>query len=240
MIKWPIQRFHSLRKGIPLFLVICLALAVSRCGTAEEKPLFVQSSLPYSEDALEPYISAKTMNLHYGKHYAGYVTTANRLFKGSAFRDKTLVEVIHLTADKKEYLDLFNNAAQAWNHAFFWQCMKPDGGGLPKGKLAKKIQDSFGSFDTFKKDFLAASKSQFGSGWVWLVLDRDTLKVVTTSNADTPLAHELKPVFTVDVWEHAYYLDYQNRRTDFVETVLDKLVNWDFIASQLELHRRTP
>ena len=240
MIKWPIQRFYGLRKGIPLFLFICLALAVSRCGTAEEKPLFVQSSLPYSEDALEPYISAKTMNLHYGKHYAGYVTMANRLFKGSAFRDKTVVEVIRLTADKKEYLDLFNNAAQAWNHAFFWQCMKPDGGGLPKGKLAKKIKDSFGSFDTFKKDFLAASKGQFGSGWVWLVLDRDTLKVVTTANADTPLAHELKPVFTVDVWEHAYYLDYQNRRTDFVETVLDKLVNWDFVASQLEPHHKTP
>jgi len=240
MMKRPIQRFQGLRKRMPLLLVICLALAVSRCGTAEEKLLLALSPLPYSEDALEPYISAKTMNLHYGKHYAGYVNKANRLLKDSTFQDKTLVEVIRLTADKKEYLDLFNNAAQAWNHAFFWQCMKPGGGGLPKGQLAKKIEDAFGSFDAFKNDFLTASKGQFGSGWVWLVLDRDTLKVVTTANADTPLANELKPVLTVDVWEHAYYLDYQNRRTDFVETVLDKLANWDFVASQLELHHKTP
>jgi Fe-Mn family superoxide dismutase len=240
MIQWPNQQFQSLRKRMPLFLIVCLALIVSRCGTAEEKPLLVLSPLPYSEDALEPYISAKTMNLHYGKHYAGYVNTANRLLKNSPFQNKTLVEVIRLTADKKEYLDLFNNAAQAWNHVFFWQCMKPGGGGLPQGPLAKKIQEAFGSFDAFKKDFLTASKGQFGSGWVWLVLDRDILKIVATSNADTPLAHELRPVFTVDVWEHAYYLDYQNRRTDFVETVLDKLVNWDFVASQLELHHKTP
>jgi Fe-Mn family superoxide dismutase len=221
-------------------LVICLALAVIRCGADEEKSLLVLDPLPYSEDALEPYISAKTMSFHYGKHYAGYVNKAKRLLKDSSFQDKTLAEVIRLTADKKEYVDLFNNAAQAWNHAFFWQCMKPDGGGLPKGELAKKIEDAFGSFDAFKKDFLAASKGRFGSGWVWLVLDRDTLKILTTANADTPLAHELKPVFTVDVWEHAYYLDYQNRRADFVETVLDKLANWDFVASQLEIHHKTP
>jgi Fe-Mn family superoxide dismutase len=240
MMKRPNQQFQSLCKKIPLFLVICLALAFIGCGADQEKPLLVLSPLPYSEDALEPYISAETMNLHYGKHHAGYINTANRLLKDSAFRDKTLVEVIRLTADKKEYGDLFNNAAQAWNHAFFWQCVKPGGGGLPKGQLAKKIEDAFGSFDAFKNDFLAASKGHFGSGWVWLVLDRDTLKVVTTANADTPLAHELKPVLTVDVWEHAYYLDYQNRRTDFVETVLDKLANWDFVASQLELHHKTP
>jgi Fe-Mn family superoxide dismutase len=240
MMKRSFQQFKVLWKEAPLFLFICLALAVIRCGTAEEKSVLIPSPLPYSEDALEPYISAKTMSFHYGKHYAGYVNTANRLLKGTAFQDKALAEVIRLTADKKEYLELFNNAAQAWNHAFFWQCMKPDGGGVPQGELAKKIQDAFGSFDAFKKDFLAASKGQFGSGWVWLVLDRDTLKIMATSNADTPLAHKLKPVFTVDVWEHAYYLDYQNRRTDFVKTVLDKLANWDFVASQLELHHKTP
>ena len=234
MAKCPINRTRNLQKGTLLFVVICIALAVNQCGTAEEKPLFVQDPLPYPEDALEPYISAETIGLHYGKHHAGYVTTANRLVMDSAFQGKTPVEIIKLTAGKKEHSKIFNNVAQAWNHAFFWKCMKPGGGGIPKGRLAKKIEDSFGSFDTFKKEFLAAAKSQFGSGWVWLVLDDDILKVVTTANADTPLSQGLKPIFTVDVWEHAYYLDYQNRRTDFVETVLDNLADWDAVAFFME------
>jgi superoxide dismutase, Fe-Mn family len=234
MAKWSINRTQKLRKATLLFLALCIALVVNQCGTAEEKPLLVQDTLPYPEDALEPYISGKTIGLHYGKHHAGYVATANRLLMDSAFQGKTPVEIIKLTASKKKHSEIFNNVAQAWNHDFFWNCMKPGGGGMPKGKLAKKIKDSFGSFDAFKKEFLAAAKSRFGSGWVWLVLDDDILKVVTTANADTPLSHGLKPIFTVDVWEHAYYLDYQNRRTDFVETVLDNLADWDSAVSRLE------
>jgi len=233
MNKCSIHRTRKLRKGTLLFMVLCIALAAYKCGTAEEKLLLVQDPLPYPEDALEPYISEKTMGLHYGKHHAGYVATSNRLLKDSDFQGKTPVEIIKLTAGEKEYSKIFNNVAQAWNHAFFWNCMKPGGGGMPKGKLAKKIQDSFGSFDAFKKEFLTTAKSQFGSGWVWLVLDGDILKVVSTSNADTPLSQGLNPIFTVDVWEHAYYLDYQNRRTDFVETVLDNLADWESVASRL-------
>jgi len=236
MAKWSINRTRKLRKGMLLFMVLCIALAVNQCGTAEEKPLLVQNPLPYPEDALEPYISAKTIGLHYGKHHAGYVATANRLLMDSAFQDKTPVEIIKLTAGKNKHSKIFNNVAQAWNHDLFWNCMKPGGGGMPKGKLAKKIEDSFGSFSAFKKEFLTAAKSRFGSGWVWLVLDDDILKVVTTSNADTPLSQGLNPIFTVDVWEHAYYLDYQNRRTDFVEIVLDNLADWDSVASRMEKH----
>ncbi|MFO7972717.1 MAG: superoxide dismutase [Desulfobacterales bacterium] len=234
MAKWSINRTRKLRKATLLFVVLCIALVVNQCGTAEEKPLLVQNPLPYPEDALEPYISAKTIGLHYSKHHAGYVATANRLVMDSAFQGKTPVEIIKLTTGKKKHSEIFNNVAQAWNHDFFWNCMKPGGGGMPKGKLAKKIKDSFGSFDAFKKEFLAAAKSRFGSGWVWLVLDDDILKVVTTANADTPLSRGLKPIFTVDVWEHAYYLDYQNRRTDFVETVLDHLADWDSVVSRMK------
>lgn len=236
MAKWSINRTRKLRKGTLLVMVLCIALAVNQCGTAEEKPLLVQDPLPYPEDALEPYISARTIDLHYGKHHAGYVATANRLVMDSDFQGKTPVEIIKLTAGKNKYSKIFNNVAQAWNHDLFWKCMKPGGGGMPKGKLAKKIEDSFGSFSAFKKEFLTASKSRFGSGWVWLVLDDDILKVVTTSNADTPLSQGLNPIFTVDVWEHAYYLDYQNRRTDFVEIVLDNLADWDSVASRMEKH----
>jgi len=234
MNKCSIHRTRKLRKGMLLFMFFCIALAVNQCGTAEEKLLLVQNPLPYPEDALEPFISEKTMGLHYGKHHAGYVATANSLIKDSDFQGKTPVEIIKLTAGKKKYQKIFNNVAQAWNHDFFWHCMKPGGGGMPKGKLAKKIQNSFGSFEAFKKEFLTAAKSQFGSGWVWLVLDNDILKVVTTANADTPLSQGLTPIFTVDVWEHAYYLDHQNRRTDFVETVLDNLADWDSVVSRME------
>ena len=234
MSKWPINVSRKEGKGALLLMALFIALAVNRCGTAEEKPLLVQAPLPYSEDALEPYISAKSIRFHYGKHHAGYVATSNRLLKDSSFQGKTPLEIIKLTAGKTKHSELFNNVAQAWNHAFFWNCLKPGGGGMPKGKLAKKITDSFGSFDTFKEEFLALAKRQFGSGWVWLVLDGDILKVMTTANADTPLSQGLKPLFTVDVWEHAYYLDYQNRRTDFVEVVLDHLADWDSVASRME------
>jgi Fe-Mn family superoxide dismutase len=207
---------------------------VPQCGRVEEKSLLTLEPLPYAENALEPHISAKTISLHYGKHHAGYVKKANNLIRGSAFVGKSCEEIIKLTAGKERYAAIFNNVAQAWNHAFFWKCMKPGGGGSPGGKLATKIKESFGSFNAFKKEFLSTASSQFGSGWTWLVLDGDKLKVVKTSNADTPLAHGQKPVYTVDVWEHAYYLDYQNRRADFVKNVLERLANWEFAASQIE------
>jgi Fe-Mn family superoxide dismutase len=235
MNRYAMNRFKDLGKGVRLFVMICLVATVAQCGAVDEKDkdLFVLEPLPYPQDTLEPYISAKTISFHYGKHHAGYVTAANTLVKGSGFEGKSFEEIIKLTAGNKGHAAIFNNVAQAWNHAFFWKCMKSGGGGSPTGTLAMKIKDSFGSFDAFKGEFLATANSQFGSGWVWLVLEGDKLKVVRTSNADTPLAHGLKPVYTVDIWEHAYYLDYQNRRTDFVKTVLNHLANWDFVASQL-------
>lgn len=192
-----------------------------------------QEKLPYGDDALEPHISAKTIGFHYGKHHATYVAKANDLLKGSDLEGKSAEEIIKATAGKSEKAAIFNNVAQAWNHAFFWKCLKPGGGGEPTGKLADMIKESFGSFDEFKKEFSAAAAGQFGSGWVWLVHDGGKLKVMKTANADTPLAHGITALFTVDVWEHAYYLDYQNKRPDFVQAVLDKLANWDFAASQL-------
>jgi Fe-Mn family superoxide dismutase len=233
MKKHWIKSVHHLPKGACLIGVIGLALMLIGCGNAGEKPSISLEPLPYKMDALKPYISDQTMRVHYGKHYAGYVDKANQFLKGGGFEGKTADEIIVLTAGKKEYTAIFNNVAQAWNHTFFWKCLNP-GGGKVGGELADWIIKSFGSIDTFKQKFLEASKSQFGSGWTWLVLDGEKLKIVTTANADTPIAHGLKPVFTVDVWEHAYYLDYQNRRADFVKNVLNHLVDWDFVASQLK------
>lgn len=227
------KRGHHLHKGVCLFGVIGLALLLIGCGKAGEKTSIVLEPLPYKMDALKPYISDKTMRVHYGKHYAGYVDKANRFLKGGGFDGKTADEIIVLTAGKKEYTAIFNNVAQAWNHAFFFKCLKPDGGTI-SGELADRIIKSFGSIDTFKQEFLKAANSLFGSGWTWLVLDGEELKIVTTANADTPIAHGLKPIFTVDVWEHAYYLDYQNRRADFVENVLNHLADWDFVASRVK------
>jgi len=234
MTGYPVNRVKDLRKEASLFAVICLTAMIAQCGPADEKGLFVLEPLPYAEKALQPHISAETISFHYGKHHAGYVKRANSLVTGSVFEGNSFEEIIKLTSGKKGHVAIFNNVAQAWNHAFFWKCMKPRGGGSPKGKLAKKIKDSFGSLEAFKEEFLSTANSQFGSGWTWLVLDGDKLKVVKTSNADTPLTHGLKPIFTVDVWEHAYYLDYQNRKADFVKKVLDHLANRDFVASQLE------
>jgi superoxide dismutase, Fe-Mn family len=233
MKKHWIKRIHDLRRIVCLLGAISLAIGLAGCGKIGEKATIMQEPLPYKTDALKPYISEKTMQVHYGKHYAGYVDKANHLLKKSGFEGKTADEIIALTSGKKEYTAIFNNVAQAWNHAFFWKCLKPGGGTVNAG-VADRIIKSFGSFDNFKQQFLEAAKSRFGSGWTWLVLDGDNLRIVTTGNADTPLAHGLKPLFTVDVWEHAYYLDYQNRRADYVQNVLNHLVNWDFIASQLK------
>jgi Fe-Mn family superoxide dismutase len=227
------ENMKSLHQACISLICLSFFITLTHCGAAVPPSKIVQEPLPYAENALEPHISAATMGYHYGKHHAAYVTTANLLISGSPFAGKTGAEIISLTAGKAENAAIFNNVAQAFNHAFFWKCMKPGGGGVPGGKLAEKINASFGDFNAFKKAFLEAAKGRFGSGWVWLVQEGDLLKIETTGNADTPIAHGAKPVFCVDIWEHAYYLDYQNRRTDFVETVLDKLANWDFVASQL-------
>ena len=181
-------------------------------------------ALPYASDALEPYISTTTMEFHYGKHHKAYVDNLNKLIAGTLFADLSLEEIIKETAGNEKFQAIFNNAAQAWNHNFFWHCMSADGGKAPKGVLLKKIEDAFGSYDQFCEDFTNAAVSQFGSGWAWLVEDKDgKVSILKTANADTPLAHGLKALLTVDVWEHAYYLDYQNRRADFVKTFLTHL-----------------
>ncbi|MEJ2637061.1 MAG: superoxide dismutase [Calditrichia bacterium] len=189
--------------------------------------------LPYTKNALEPHISAKTLEFHHDKHHNAYVNKAKDLIKGTPFEHQELEEIIKKVHGDKERTGIFNNCAQAWNHAFYWKCMKPQGGGEPKGKIAERIKKDFGSYDKFMEEFKNAGATQFGSGWAWLVLDGDKLKVMKTLNADTPVAHNLKPLLTVDVWEHAYYLDYQNRRPDYLSTFMNNLVNWDFVNSQL-------
>jgi len=189
--------------------------------------------LPYAEDALEPHYSARTISFHYGKHHKAYVDNINKLIAGTDCEQKTLEEIILIAAAAATKTGWFNNAAQVWNHTFFWNCMKKGGGGKPAGDLAKKLDAAFGGFEKFAEQFKTAAVTRFGSGWGWLVLENNALKVISTPNAETPLAKGQVPLLTVDVWEHAYYLDYQNRRPDFVQTFLDKLVNWDFVAANL-------
>jgi Fe-Mn family superoxide dismutase len=190
-------------------------------------------ALPYDLNALEPHISANTLSFHYGKHHQAYVTNYNNLTKDTPLADEPLEDVIKKIAGDPAKAGLFNNGAQVWNHTFFWNSLKPNGGGAPSGELAAKIDSDLGGFDKFVADFKTAATTQFGSGWAWLALDKGKLVVTKTANADTPLAHGLTPLFTVDVWEHAYYLDYQNRRPDFVAVVLEKLANWDFASANL-------
>ena len=190
-------------------------------------------ALPYGLDALEPNISRSTLEFHHGKHHAAYVTNLNNLVAGTDLEDKSLEDTITAVAGDAGKAGVFNNAAQVWNHSFYWQCMKPGGGGQPTGALAEKINADFGSYEAFVEQFKTAGATQFGSGWAWLVLDGGTLKVTKTANADLPLAHGQKALLTMDVWEHAYYLDYQNRRPDYMTTYLEKLVNWDFVAANL-------
>jgi Fe-Mn family superoxide dismutase len=184
--------------------------------------------LPYAENALEPLITAKTMGFHYGKHHKGYVDNLNKLIAGTEYAELTLDKIITSTTGRPERTAIFNNAAQTWNHTFYWKSMRPKGGGEPPAALKQRIEASFGSVDAFKKELASAAVSQFGSGWAWLVLEDGLFKVVKTANADDPLTTGMKPLLTIDVWEHAYYLDYQNRRVDYVNAVLDKLINWEF------------
>jgi Fe-Mn family superoxide dismutase len=189
--------------------------------------------LPYAENALEPVISARTLVLHHGKHHRAYVETANRLIAGTELAGLPLGRIVTLTAGSADRASIFNNAAQAWNHGFYWQCLKPNGGGVPPMVLKQKMEAAFGSVDACKKELANNATSQFGSGWAWLVLQGAELRVVKTANADTPLAQGLKPLLTIDVWEHAYYLDYQNRRADHVNAVIQRLTNWEFAAENL-------
>jgi superoxide dismutase, Fe-Mn family len=190
--------------------------------------------LPYPQDALEPHVSARTLEFHHGKHHNAYVTNLNNLVKDTDLASKSLEEVILAAAkDLPAKQGVFNNAAQVWNHTFFWHCMKKGGGGKPAGKLLERIEKDFGSYEKFAEEFKNAAVTQFGSGWAWLVEDGGKLAIMKTANADLPMAHGKKALLTVDVWEHAYYLDYQNRRPDFVQAFLDNLVNWDFVAKTM-------
>jgi len=188
--------------------------------------------LPYAPTALEPIISARTFEFHHGKHHAAYVTNLNNLVKDTPMAALTLEEVI-AESHKAGTAGVFNNAAQVWNHTFFWHCLKAGGGGAPTGAIAAMIDEAFGSYDKFRDEFKQAGVTQFGSGWAWLVLDHGALKITKTANADTPLVHGQTPLLTADVWEHAYYLDFQNRRPDFLTAFLDSLVNWDFVNENL-------
>ena len=189
--------------------------------------------LLYADNGLEPVITARTIGFHYGKHHQGYVDNLGKLVKDTEYAELPLEKIITGTAGVADKAAIFNNAAQVWNHTFYWQSLTPKGGGEPPAALKARIDASFGSVDACKKEIAAAAVAQFGSGWAWLVLDGDKLKVIKSANADNPLKAGLKPLLTVDVWEHAYYLDYQNRRADHVAAVLDKLINWEFALKNL-------
>jgi len=200
----------------------------------ESAAVYVLPPLPYAQSALEPVISANAISFHYGKHHKGYVDNLNKLVSGTEFAGLPLERIIAETAGKADKTAIFNNSSQAWNHAFYWNSLTSNGGGEPPSVLKKKIDSSFGSVDACKQEFAAAATTQFGSGWAWLVLEGDKLKAIKTGNADSPLTKGMKPLLTIDVWEHAYYLDYQNRRADYINAVLDKLINWSFAADNLE------
>jgi Fe-Mn family superoxide dismutase len=193
-----------------------------------------QPALPYSQSALEPYISANTLSVHYGKHHKGYYEKTNALTQATPLAGKPLEQVVKDSArGGKAQLKLFNVAAQAWNHDFYWQSMKPKGGGAPSAELAKRIDKDFGSYDTFKNQFIQTAVDHFSNGWVWLVLDKNKLKIVDTHDADTPLVHGWKPLLVNDVWEHAYYLDYKNLRKDYATAFVEHLLNWELVAQRL-------
>lgn len=196
--------------------------------------LFELPKLPYADNALSPVISANTLGFHYGKHHKTYVDKLNQLVAGTPFADMPLEEVIKKSKADASKAAIFNNAAQIWNHTFYWHSLKGNGGGKPAGAVASKIDAAFGNYDEFKKQFAEAAVTQFGSGWAWLVSEAGSLKIVKTPNAETPLTNPAqKALLTIDVWEHAYYLDFQNRRPDYANAVIEKLLNWDFANQNL-------
>ncbi|KAB2970508.1 superoxide dismutase [Zoogloea sp.] len=224
-----VDRRHFL--GASFGLIAAASLGGLARPASAASPI-VLPPLPYADSALAPIISANTIGFHYGKHHKGYVDNLNRLLAGSDLADLPLDKIVAAVTGKADKTAIFNNAAQIWNHTFYWNSLRPNGGGEPPAALKQKIEASFGSVDALKKELAAAAMGQFGSGWAWLVADGDKLKVVKTGNADLPAAG-LKPLLTIDVWEHAYYLDYQNRRADYVNALLDKLINWEFALQNL-------
>lgn len=201
---------------------------------AQSGSQYVLAPLPYSDTALQPVISSNTLSFHYGKHHKTYVDNLNNLLANSDLAGQSLEQIIKATAGKADKAAVFNNAAQVWNHMFYWHSLKSSGGGEPSATLKQKIEASFGSLENCKKEFAQAALTQFGSGWAWLVQDGDKIALVKTGNAETPLTKDVRPLLTIDVWEHAYYLDYQNRRADYANAILDKLINWDFAAANLK------
>lgn len=194
---------------------------------------FELPDLPYDYEALAPYMSARTLHLHHDKHHQTYVTNLNNLIEGTEFANKSLEEIVTGSYGDNAKQGIFNNAGQHWNHNLFWRIMKKGGGGSPGGELAKRIDDAFGSFEAFKEQFKTAAVTQFGSGWAWLALDGDTLKVMKTPNGENPLVHGMRPILGIDVWEHAYYVDYENRRPEYVAAFLNHLVNWEEVEAEL-------
>lgn len=189
--------------------------------------------LPYAIDALEPTISRSTLETHHGKHHRAYVDNLNKLIAGTALEGKSLEEIVKASAADASLKGVFNNAAQVWNHTFYWNSLKPKAGGEPTGAIAERIAADFGSYAAFREKFAAAAVTQFGSGWAWLVVENGKLAIVQTGNAATPITGAQVPLLTLDVWEHAYYIDYKNRRPDYVAAVIDTLLNWDFANENL-------
>ena len=189
--------------------------------------------LPYDKGALAPVISANTLEFHHGKHHKTYVETTNKMIAGTDLEKADLETIVRKSVGDAAKAGLFNNSAQVWNHSFFWKSLKPGGGGAPKGPIAEQIKKVWGDYGKFAEELKNAGITQFGSGWAWLVQEGGQLKIMKTANADTPIAHNIKPILTIDVWEHAYYLDYQNRRADYLSAVIDKLINWDFANANL-------
>ena len=194
---------------------------------------FELPSLPYANDALAPYMSAETLDFHHGKHHQTYVTNLNNLIKDTHLQNSSLEEIVVKSAKETSMAGIFNNAGQHWNHILFWQCMKPNGGGAIPSELEKKLNEDFGRVDKFKEAFIQAGTTQFGSGWAWLAVNNGKLVVTKSANASNPLVDGMKPILGCDVWEHSYYIDYRNKRPDYLKAFLDNLVNWEFVASQL-------
>ena len=195
--------------------------------------MIILPELPYAKDALAPVISANTLEFHHGKHHRAYVDNLGKLIAGTDLADADLETIIRKVAGDPARAGIFNNAAQVWNHSFYWKCLKAGGGGAPTGAVAAKINAAWGSHEKFAEELKNAGVTQFGSGWAWLVLEGGQLKITKTANADTPIARGVKPLLTLDVWEHAYYLDYQNRRPDYLAAVIGRLIDWDFVNANL-------